>query len=113
MGYPHPDYLLKYLTSRQITEWFAYYKIEPFGPHAEEMRFGIIGALLVNFFTRKPNKVADPRNYTLSLAPKVRTTPEVGLVDKLVTFFGKNAIPKSEWKKMKKNKKKKRSNKRK
>lgn len=31
MGYPHPDFLLPYLSSRQYSELIAYYSVEPFG----------------------------------------------------------------------------------
>ncbi len=28
LGYPHPDYLTETLTSTQLTEWLAYYKLQ-------------------------------------------------------------------------------------
>lgn len=28
LGYPHPDHLLKCLTSEQITEWAAYFHVK-------------------------------------------------------------------------------------
>ena len=31
LGYPHPDHLLRQLTSRQLTEWMAYATIEQVG----------------------------------------------------------------------------------
>lgn len=31
MGYPHPDFLLPLLSSRQYSELMAYYCVEPFG----------------------------------------------------------------------------------
>jgi len=41
LGYPHPDYLLPYLTAEQLTEWEAYSIIEPFGqPHEDDMLVG-------------------------------------------------------------------------
>ena len=31
LGYPHPDFILPYLSSRQYSELIAYYIVEPFG----------------------------------------------------------------------------------
>ncbi len=38
LGYPHPDYLLPYLTSRQLREWIAYNNIEPFGQPEQDLQ---------------------------------------------------------------------------
>lgn len=39
LGYAHPDYLLAVLDSKQISEWFEYFKYRRFGPEFEtEMR---------------------------------------------------------------------------
>ena len=31
LGFPHPDYLEKWLNPRQLREWLAWSEIEPFG----------------------------------------------------------------------------------
>lgn len=48
LGYPHPDYLLRMLTSRQITEWLAYYDLEPWGETRADLRAGIVASTLAN-----------------------------------------------------------------
>jgi len=95
LGYAHPDYLVKYLTSRQIAEWIAYFQIEPFGPHAEELRLGILATSNLLPHVKKGTKL-DPRNFTLSLKPEVKKKPDVDLVSQLQSTF-KNTIPSSEW----------------
>jgi hypothetical protein len=71
LGFPHPDYLLPMLNSRQITEWQAYWEMEPFGEIAAEFRSGQIAAMIVNTHLRKgsqPMKAADfvPTSYGLT-----------------------------------------------
>lgn len=56
MGYPHPDYLLELLDSRQISEWMAYYAIEPFGQYPEYLRAGIIAATIANVHQGKKGR---------------------------------------------------------
>jgi hypothetical protein len=85
----------------------AYYRIEPFGGHAEEMRFGILGSILVSLLGGKSTEgKLDPRNFTLSLKPKVKTTPMKGLAEAFKSIF-KNAIPSSEWSRKNKRRKEK------
>lgn len=43
MGWPHPDYLLQVLTVDQLTEWAAFYSLEPWGFEVDERRFGMLG----------------------------------------------------------------------
>jgi hypothetical protein len=105
LGYAHPDYLIKYLTSRQIAEWMAYFQLEPFGPHAEELRLGIIGSIIANVFGGgKGSKKFIPTDFTVSLKPEIKQGPETGLADKLKKAF-KNTIPASEWSRKKKKRK--------
>lgn len=49
MGYAHPDHLLASLTSYQLSEWYAYGGIEPFGPLQEDFRAGQICATVANY----------------------------------------------------------------
>jgi hypothetical protein len=66
LGWPHPDYLLPYLTSSQLSEWEAYRRIKPFGQEMDDHRMAMICAAVANFSgnvdrKRKPQglKVAD------------------------------------------------------
>lgn len=44
----HPDVLLDQLTSRQISEWEAYDRIDPIGASRDDLRFGSLQALMWN-----------------------------------------------------------------
>lgn len=56
LGYAHPDHLLRELTSWQISEWLAYYQIEPFGEERADLRAGIVASVTAN-----ANRDADKR----------------------------------------------------
>jgi len=41
------------LTSEELTEWAAFYEVEPFGTYAEHLRFASIYALIANIHRKK------------------------------------------------------------
>jgi hypothetical protein len=59
LGYPHPDYLRPYLTSKQFAEWIAYGKIEPFDERRADYRIANLMALTANVH-RDPKKRRRP-----------------------------------------------------
>ena len=40
--------LLAETTSRELTEWMAYYQMEPFGPERGDLQAGIVAATVAN-----------------------------------------------------------------
>jgi hypothetical protein len=48
--------LLRRTTSRELTEWMAFYELEPFGPERGDLRAGIVAATVANA-NRDPKKV--------------------------------------------------------
>jgi hypothetical protein len=75
LGYAHPDHLLAKLTSRQVSEWWAYDTLEPFGERVDWLRMGVLAATIVNCTPRKKgSKAAKPEDF---IPPEVRT-PKVG-----------------------------------
>lgn len=58
LGYPHPDHLLRELTSKQLSEWMAYFMLEPFGPRREDERFGILACQVIGPHLKKGKKVS-------------------------------------------------------
>lgn len=53
----HPDFLLEQLTSSQLAEWEAFYKIEPWGCRVEDYRFGVVASTLLSPSIKKGRKV--------------------------------------------------------
>ena len=48
-GEPNPDRLLERIDSRQLSEWYAFYIVEPFGTGVEDLRW----ASAMAFFSAK------------------------------------------------------------
>jgi hypothetical protein len=40
--------LLRSISSRQLSEWMAFYKLEPFGPKREEIHAAMIAMVIAN-----------------------------------------------------------------
>jgi hypothetical protein len=53
LGYAHPDHLMAQLTSGQLAEWFAFYRLEPFGGWRDDYRSGILASTMANIFSKK------------------------------------------------------------
>lgn len=43
LGYASVRKMLSELTSKEVTEWIEYYRLEPFGPRHEDHRFALLG----------------------------------------------------------------------
>lgn len=63
MGYPHPDYLLTELTSRQLKEWEIYYSYEPFGEEQQFLQAGIISSTIANVFSSEKTRKLSPKDF--------------------------------------------------
>lgn len=53
LGYAHPRYLLAQLTSAELSEWMAYYSIEPFGQDRQDYGHAMTAASIKNAFRIK------------------------------------------------------------
>jgi hypothetical protein len=54
--------LLRRIDSRELSEWMAFYNLEPWGCEAENRRFGTIAATFANVH-RKPKKKPTPYSW--------------------------------------------------
>ena len=73
-GFPHPDYLLPELTSRQLAEWTAFYNRNPFGQEITNLVIAKMAAALWNQRRGKGVEAVKPEDFL----PKYieRQTPE-------------------------------------
>ncbi len=68
--------LLRSMDSAELSEWQAYYSIEPFGPAQEDYRAGICAAVTHNSVPReKGAKPAQPQDFFHSLQKPKATPP--------------------------------------
>ena len=93
--------LLHRISSRELTEWQAYYGVEPFGEDRADLRAGIVASTVANVFRKsgtQPYKAQDfmpkfekPRQDWRQLLEKVRTINAA-----LGGTYGDNRQPDSE-----------------
>lgn len=53
------DELLRRISSRELTEWMIYYRLEPFGQDVDWLRAGVIASTIANV-NRDPKKQPRP-----------------------------------------------------
>ena len=61
LGYANPDAMLREMSSQQLDEWIAYYKLEPFGIQALDWILAHFKALFVNSNLKKGRKPYKPK----------------------------------------------------
>lgn len=63
LGRLHPDDLLQSLTSRQFSEWMAFYTLDPFGDQRADLRTGILAAVVNNRWRGKSEQPREPSDF--------------------------------------------------
>ncbi len=58
--------LLSRISSRELTEWEAYYGLEPFGQERGDLQAGIVAAVIENAFKEKGDKASGPGDFLLT-----------------------------------------------
>ena len=83
LGFSHPDFLLRALTSRQISEWQAYSQLEPIEDWRQDYPFALICSVVVNLFLSvwgpSGGKMTSPRDF---LPDWTGERPEQGSADR-------------------------------
>lgn len=70
--------LLRRIDSRELTEWAAFYALEPWGTDADDMRAGIVASTIanVNRDPKKQRRPFQPSDFIPRREPKAEQTPE-------------------------------------
>jgi len=55
--------LLSRISSKELSEWMAYFQLEPFGEGRADLRMGILASLVSNMFTKKGSKRYTPKDF--------------------------------------------------
>jgi hypothetical protein len=85
--------MLGRITSRELTEWQAFYSIEPFGEERAEMRNGMLIASMANLWRGKDTRPYRPEDFML-FRERVEPSP-AGLKDKILAAFSAFRRPRS------------------
>lgn len=71
MGYVNVDEMLSMISSRQLAEWMAFYKLEPFGFEAMMYGHAITSSTIANAHRKKGRKAFQPFDFL----PKEKEMP--------------------------------------
>jgi hypothetical protein len=85
LGYPHPDYLGRYLNRRQLDEWAAFERIEPFEPERADIRQS-----LDTFWVRETwleKHTGQPKHYRVNFEGEPEKTEADILMDEVKEMF--------------------------
>lgn len=64
--------LLSRISSREMTEWMAFYQLEPFGTNAEMVGHAITASTVYNVNRGRKNKAAKPADFMPDFESQVR-----------------------------------------
>ena len=80
----------KRISSKEMTEWIAFFKLEPFGGHADDARFARLQCLLANIHRDpKKSRVFRPNQFMPDYERRAKTSQELlRTVEMLNTAFG-------------------------
>ncbi|MGE5619531.1 MAG: DUF4035 domain-containing protein [Sphingomonadaceae bacterium] len=82
--------LLSRISSRELTEWIEYAKLEPFGEERADLRAAIVAATIANVYRRKGSKPFKPSDFMPAFGPEEAQSVEqqLGIVEMLNAAFG-------------------------
>jgi hypothetical protein len=70
MHRPDVDGMLAEMSSRDLAEWMAYSRIEPWGEERDDLRIGILASMIANMFREKGKKAYEPQDFILNFEPE-------------------------------------------
>lgn len=80
--------LLTRMDSKEISEWMAYYRLEPFGEERADLRSGIIASILANVHRKKGAAAFGPEDF-MYRAEQPEAKPTAGeLMKKAASALG-------------------------
>lgn len=70
--------LLERISSRELTEWMAYYELEPFGQERGDLQAGVVASVIanVNRDPKKSRKEYKPDDFVLVFEKPEPKTPQ-------------------------------------
>lgn len=82
--------LLRSISSEELVEWAAYYRIDPFGSHRADIHAGIVASTLANIHARKGHRFT-PADFipTFGEPEKSKTMAPNDIHNTLAMMFGR------------------------
>jgi hypothetical protein len=82
--------VLESMSSRQLTEWIAYAKLEPFGEERADLRAGIVASVIANANRDPKRKPYKPEDFMPRFEPRQAQTWQEQLAIMQAIATGKN-----------------------
>jgi len=79
--------MLKRMSSRTLTEWMAYNRLEPFGDELLDIHFAELKAIVANANRKKGSAAIEPKKFRLW--EEIREFDAQEFFDRLKSVFGK------------------------
>lgn len=82
--------LLSRISSKELTEWFIFYQVEPFGSEADYLGHAIVASTVANVNRGKGQNALSPSDFLPVFEKKKEQTPEdmLSLAVMLNTAYG-------------------------
>ncbi len=77
--------LLAKMTSRQLAEWIAYYRMEPWGEDRADLRSGIVASTMANINRKKGASPFKPEDFMPRFDKKKETVPDTQKIREAMT----------------------------
>ena len=58
--------MLSRVSSRELSEWAAYYRLEPWGEERADLRIGVLDSILANLFRKKGSREYKAQDFMLN-----------------------------------------------
>ena len=78
------------MTSRQLTEWQAFWQVEPWGEYRDDWRMANLLAHLINMLRGKEQTVLEPSQFMPQLDPTGATEPPLSVTEQASNAFEAN-----------------------
>ena len=77
LGYPTPRHLLRCMTSKELAEWMAYFRIEPFGQDQQDFIMAQVASMTYSANRAKGQSAKGPEEFFMYHPMKPETDPDV------------------------------------
>jgi len=84
LGIPHAE-MLSRMSSTELTEWIAFYNLEPFGSDAQYLGHAITASTIANVNTPKGKKQYKPSDFMPKFEKKKQTVDEMIQIASMLT----------------------------
>lgn len=78
--------MLRRMSSRELSEWMAFYRLEPFGTEVDLLGSAITSATVYNVNRGKKNKAREPKDFIPDFERAAKPHTLQGLIGKIETM---------------------------